>query len=245
MKYSQQKQSGWEGGIRTNAIVYSPSLPTSVVKDELFYVSDLLPTLNTLSNAGFKINADIDGIDQSRMLMFNLPLQFSQRKDVVTVDDVAGYYSYIYSNLKFVNGSSSSGKYDEWLGSNNNNNTYINLNTYEKSVLNSAVSKALNNPLAKKPFAIKRMRIQAGVKCGLITERNRCDLQKSACLFDLRLDPCERNDLSKILPSAFKEMQNLLAIKLQKLAPSRRKIPDPLCDPKNFNSNWNWWQSDS
>lgn len=159
------------------------------------------------------------------------------------MDNVAGYYSYIYNNLKFVNGSSSAGQYDDWLGS--NNNTSINLINYEKSVLNSAVSKALNNPLAYKPFAIKQVQCQAAVRCGQVTEKNRCDLTKGACLFDLKLDPCERNDLSKVLPGAFKEIQSLFEKELLKLVPSRKKSPDPLCDPKFFNSNWNWWQSDS
>ena len=42
---SQQKQSGWDGGTRTNAVFYSPFLNfPGVVRNQLMHVSDLFPT---------------------------------------------------------------------------------------------------------------------------------------------------------------------------------------------------------
>lgn len=171
-----------------------------------------------------------------------MPLGLGPRREIITIDDNLGYSSYIFDNLKIVNGSISSGLFDGWLGS--NNNTGINQLTYEDSVKNSMVSKVIKNPIKLTSFAIKEIRQKTKVQCGY-NLTNTCNLVNSSCLFDLINDPCERNDLSKIFPHEFQMLQRQFAYEIEKLVPSRKQRSDPLSDPKFFNFNWNWWQNDT
>ncbi|KAG5680269.1 hypothetical protein PVAND_009788 [Polypedilum vanderplanki] len=231
-----QKESAWEGGIRTDALIYSPSLPSGVLRTQYFHISDLLPTLLTLAETNIKVKDKIDGIDLSRMIMNDMP---PYRDEIVTVDDVSGYGSYIYSIFKLVNGSSSNGRADGWIGSNNNSD--VNKDDYITGVLNSDVAQILKNyenPLI--PEEILEIRENATVKCsGIISD---CDLLRGPCLFDISRDPCEEKNLEPTNPLLFDAMLKLYHSSLKKLVPSHKKPLDPQCDPANFNFTWKWWE---
>lgn len=62
------KGVAWEGGIRVDCAVYAPWLPSGVKRDDLFHVSDWLPTLSSLANANIEIDRIFDGIDLSKMI---------------------------------------------------------------------------------------------------------------------------------------------------------------------------------
>ncbi|KAG5680743.1 hypothetical protein PVAND_010232 [Polypedilum vanderplanki] len=233
-----QKQTAFEGGIRTNAFIYSSSLPKSTIRRGLFDVSDLLPTLNTLSGANFKIQGKIDGLDQSLTLKYNFK---SPRNELLTVDDVLGYSSYIFYGLKIVNGSSTNGKSDGFLGSNNNSD--YDIKNYIKNVRNSRVSTYLKNSMSD--YGIERLRESIKVQCSNSVHKNPCDLLKAPCLFDLNNDPCEENNIAEKYPIIFKPLFSRYKNALTSIVQTRRKPSDPQCDPANFNFTWNWWQQDS
>jgi hypothetical protein len=230
-----QKGSGWDGAIRTGAIIYAPFLPSGKIRRKFFYIADLLPTLLNLANTDIKVDREIDGIDLSNMIVSN---KEPFRNEIITVDDIFGYSSYILNGFKLVNGSSSAGLDDGWLGS--NNNSKINSLEYIDQVLNSKVTKILknfNNPL--QPNDIEDIRNRATIKCsGTHTD---CDLQAGPCLFDIIHDPCEERNLARPENSFMKIMQEIFYIELQNLVPSHRKPPDSRCDPINFNHTWSWW----
>jgi arylsulfatase B len=233
-----QKQSAFEGGIRTNAFIYSPFLPKETVRRGLFYVADLLPTLNTISQANFKINGKIDGHDQSMALKYNL---ISPRNELITIDDVLGYSSYIFYGLKVVNGSSSNGKFDGYLGS--NNNSFYDIKNYTSNVLKSRVSESLKSSLSK--YAIERLRASIKIQCSNSIFKNPCDLLKSPCLFDLINDPCEENNLADKYPFLFRPLYNRYKSAISDVVQTRRKPADANSDPANFHNTWSWWQQDS
>lgn len=230
--------SGWEGAIRTNAIIYAPSLPKAVVRNDLFYIADWLPTLKTIANANFKINTKIDGIDQTYMLNNNKEM----RNELVTVDDGFGYGSYIYKGLKLVNGSSSAGKFDNWLGSNNNTNAVDN-KTYMQNLLESLVAKSIKSTIKSKN--VDKMRSAAKITCTKEKTKECCDLLKGPCLFNLLDDPCEENNIANKNKILFSYMLLKYKKSLDNIVPNRRKPSDQQCDPANFNYTWNPWQQNS
>lgn len=163
------------------------------------------------------------------------------RREIVSVDDVSGYSSFIYDNMKIVNGSWANGAYDIWLGSNNNSNISLTNPSYIQRVQQSEVSKAIFPVISS---LITRLRSQASVKCG-ITQGTQCNPLQKVCLFNLTNDPCEYNNIADRFPDTVKDLQERFNNEMKKLIPSRRKLSDPACNPKNFNFNWNWWQLDS
>lgn len=230
-----QKGSGWEGAIRTGAIIYAPFLPSGIIRRKFFYIGDLLPTLLNLANTKIQVDGKIDGIDLTNMILYN---KEPFRNEIVTVDDVFGYSSYILNGFKLLNGSSSAGIDDGWLGS--NNNSEINSSKYISEILSSKVSKNLeifNNPL--RPDEIIKMRKRATVQCSGIHKN--CNLINGPCLFDIIHDPCEERNLATPENVFMKIMQEIFNNELQHLTPSHRKPPDSRCDPINFNYTWNWW----
>ena len=214
-----------------------------VIRNQLFHVSDWLPTLARLG--GFKIDSrrKLDGKDQWRMINYG---GISSRQEVINVDDVMGYGSLIYFSMKFVNGSSEDGIYDGWLSSTNDNG-YIDPIRYANNILNSTVSRAIfsiqkNNLSVDK---ILNLRKSAGVKCTNGINKNPCDLQKGPCLFNIYEDPCEENNLADTMPFVKASMQRRYNERMRSVVPTRRKPSDPACDPINFALNWNWWQAES
>jgi arylsulfatase B len=206
------------------------------------YVADWLPTLNTLANAGFTIKADIDGIDQSQMLRSTSWFDFSKRNEIVVVDDVTGYSAYIYNGWKIVNGSTSRGINDDYLGS--NSNLAASSFSYENSIFDSMAWKALPKSALLNSTEIKKWRSKARFECGC-SKVNNCSLLNGPCLYDILNDPCERNDVSKVYPYQMQTMQNLRNYALLKLKKSLRTSPNETADPKYFNNAWQWWEADS
>lgn len=197
--------------------MYAPFLPSGVVRKDLFHISDLLPTLATLANADFKIDREIDGFDLSKMITTG---SSSLRNEVITIDDVFGYSSFIMNGFKYVNGSTSEGQSDVWLGSNNNSD--INAASYIDGVYNSKAAVALryfHGPLRSE--SIKALRLNLKVQCAGIKQN--CNKMEGPCLFDIINDPCEENNLAAANPTLMEEMSKTFNERLKTLVPARRK----------------------
>lgn len=113
--FFQQKDSGWEGGTRANAVVYAPFLTNQgVVRNQLMHVTDLFPTLLRLSGLKSYESLNIDGVDQWDMINNG---GSPARKEVVNIDNILGYGALISYPYKLVNGSSGDAANDGWLAS--------------------------------------------------------------------------------------------------------------------------------
>lgn len=144
----------------------------------------------------------------------------SLRNEVITIDDVFGYSSFIFNGIKYVNGSSSNGQADTWLGSNNNSD--INASGYVDEVFNSKAAKALRNFHETLTSAsIKELRSNLKVECAGI--KHECNLLEAPCLFDIQNDPCEENNLAAANPVMMEEMTKTFNERLKTLVPARRK----------------------
>jgi hypothetical protein len=238
----QQKESGWEGSIRCNAILYAPFLPNSVVKEEFIHLADFLPTINTLANAGFKINKKLDGVDQSEILRkpFNVPKDQQLRNTVEVIGQGAYFYSAVIKNeFKYVNGSNWGGKWNEWYGVNQNVN--VNSDKYEENLRNSETWKAIGKNVSERK--IKKFRENAKVTCAYEKEVSRCDVTKAPCLFNILEDPCEQNNLANDAKYAeiLQDMKNYHDQVAAGVVPARRVGVEKRSDPALWSGTWTWY----
>jgi len=163
-----QKASGWEGGTRAAALLYSADLNDhGVVRNQLMHVSDLFPTL--LRRAGVDVEGipNLDGIDQWDVITNG---DEARRSQVVFIDDVQKYGMLRQGPYKLVQGTISYGIFDWWL-SNKHINARGSENGYAASVLNSPAAQAFfdlpthqSDPLTVEK--ILRLRTKAKVNCG-------------------------------------------------------------------------------
>lgn len=212
------------------------------VRNQLFHVSDILPTIANI--AGFKIDKNIDGIDQWEMMSSGIA---NPRKEIPNIDDVFGFGSLIHKNYKFVNGTLQNGKLDSWLSERNPTPRDSDI-SYGAKVLTSQTNYALMMKRDRNLFLnynrMFQMRKLSRVSCSRSNQKVQCDLTKNACLFDIFEDPCEQNNLADSHPNEFALMKQLYFDKLNEIVPSIRVREDSRCDPLNFNNTWSWWQDE-
>ena len=235
-----QKYTSWEGGLRGVATIWSPLIKHSErVSEQLFHVSDWLPSLAGLAGIQIVRPSKIDGIDQWDNIAFSETK--SSRKVVLNnIDDIMGYSSYMEDGWKIVNGSIHDGEYDGFLGQLNNDEV-VSESEYFKVLLSSKVAKILN---LKNIDDIKRLRKEATIECSFTNGSKKCDLKDGPCLFNIYKDPCEYNNVAHEQPEI---LQNLkIALNKYRLTSKkpRRKPGDPQSDPIHFNNTWTWWIGD-
>lgn len=208
----------------------------------MIYLADLLPTLSKLANAGYKITKPIDGVDQSEILKkpFTVPIKKQPRNTVPVIGQGAWFYSSVIKDgFKYVNGSNWGGKYNDWLGFNDNVN--VNADKYEEILKNSETWKAIDSTVNDKK--IEKMKKNAKVICAYDTEVSKCDLLQAPCLYNIYDDPCEQNNLANdpAFAKKLQEMKDYHDEVAAKTVPTRRVEAEPRSDPINWDNNWTWY----
>jgi hypothetical protein len=88
------------------------------------------------------------------------------------------------------------------------------------------------------------LRAESTVTCALQANPTPCDPVGSAspCLFDLAVDPCEKNNLASSHPETLQEMLDLVSKYEATLVPQLNKPADVKgSDPRKHNSTWSPW----
>lgn len=242
---SQQKESPWEGGIRSAGLIWSPLLKQSnYVSNQVTHAIDWLPTL--ASAAGIKLprNLELDGVNLWSAL--NKAHEPQPRRLLHVYDNLFGYSSYMNGNLKFVNGSSFDGEYDTWLGDIAEEETDPLTNFYEQEILSSEVHQVVGNNKLTIDL-IKKLRRESTHKCPLNNEDYqqdiyKCEPLKAPCYFNIEKDPCERYNLANLYPLQAQFLAQEVEEYRVGIKPSAR-VPqgDPLANPDRFEGNWQWW----
>ncbi|XP_037956728.1 arylsulfatase B-like, partial [Teleopsis dalmanni] len=240
-----QKESPWEGGVRSAAALYSPLLKqTSYVSNQLVHAIDWLPTLATAAGIKLPQSLKLDGLDMWNAL--NLREEPQPRAFLHVLDDIYGYSSYMRDGYKYINGSSFNGAYDGWLGDIAFDEEDPSAPYYVQEVLSSEVQDIIggrNLTIAH----IEAMRSQATHRCPQRSEDfnqtlYRCEPLKAPCLFNIDNDPCERYNLAQLEPEKLQELaDDIEAYRLTAVPSARRAIRDVRCNPANFNGTWEWW----
>ena len=241
----QQKESPWEGAIRSAGLIWSPLLQQKrYVSNQVMHAIDWLPTLAAAAGITLPVDLNVDGLNLWPALNENLEPQ--PRRLLHVYDDVFGYSSYMRGHLKYVNGSSFNGKYDTWLGDINFEEQQEEAKNYEQHVLNSEAHKHLGDTELTEDL-IRRLRLQTTFKCPENKEDYeqaiyKCEPLKAPCYFNLDKDPCERYNLANLYPLEVQFLAQEVEEYRWGVIPSVR-VPhgDPLANPSRHNGLWQWW----
>jgi hypothetical protein len=91
---------------------------------------------------------------------------------------------------------------------------------------------------------ILQLRAASTVTCTVRPDATPCNpiTVSSPCLFDLKTDPCETNNLASVYPEVLQEMVDLVSKYELTLVPQLNKPPDvDGSDPRKFNNTWSPW----
>uniref|UniRef100_A0AAG5DQU2 Sulfatase N-terminal domain-containing protein n=1 Tax=Anopheles atroparvus TaxID=41427 RepID=A0AAG5DQU2_ANOAO len=236
-----QKNSPWEGAVRTAALIWSPLLKdTQRVSNQWFHISDWLPTL--ASAAGIAVrhgpSSDIDGIDQWEALAYGTGNP--RQRLMNNLDEIFGYTSYMENGLKYVNGTTQDGINDQWYGQTDELDQLPGNEQYLANVMSSAIARA--SQLDEK--VVWYLRQHAQINCGNEISSKECNPLVKPCLFDIINDPCEMHDISEEYPSRMREIQRHLEFYRRRAAKPRNRPHDLEADPSKFGGVWTWWRTD-
>ena len=212
------------------------------MSDQYFHVSDWLPTLASASGIHLNLTAKIDGVDQWKHLSKNCG---NKRKEVLhNIDEISGYSSYTLGAWKYVNGTRLNGLYDTWLGDIGNETIpNFSFENYVERVVRSPTSRALSRFWQKsnntKYNTIKNLQKKIIIKCNSV--KSNCDPLKAPCLFNIRDDPCEYNNLANEYPLVLAELQRNVNYYFQTLVPSLVQPSDSNANPALHDNVWTSW----
>ncbi|KAH8411084.1 hypothetical protein KR222_001643, partial [Zaprionus bogoriensis] len=242
-----QKNSPWEGGIRSSAAIWSTEFERlGSVWKQRFYIGDLLPTLATAAGIPLNASVQLDGLDLWSALKYGY--ESVEREIVHNIDELQPYMAYTHGKWKIVNGSTSQGQYDGWLAERDRHQADPRAAQYEQTIRNTSVWQQLQQLRGELPAVnISLLRLEATLECPEAASNAKACLPLVApCLFDIDEDPCERNNI-------YEEHRNEsfvleLWARIEQFGRQARqpgnKPADPKCDPRYYNNEWTWWQDE-
>ncbi|CAK1546050.1 unnamed protein product [Leptosia nina] len=232
------KFTPFEGGIRVNGLVWSKNLTrANHLWKGYMHVVDWMPTL--LTAAGAELPADIDGIDMWESFTTNAP---SKRNVIFEIDDYSGFAAVIEGDFKLVTGnvtrSASNHQGKDLRGFTKDPPLY------KKALKDSkvySVIQEMNIPLTSNDI---NLRGNIKVECDITNDNNICyPNNDKVCLFNIKKDPCEMQDISSENPELAEKLRKLLKDEMKRMIP--RTVPlfrDPRAMPNaNNNYTWNIW----
>ncbi|XP_067647869.1 arylsulfatase B [Eurosta solidaginis] len=248
-----QKDSPWEGAIRSSGAIWSPLLENlGTVWKQRLYIADLLPTLAAAADIPLDTEKlQLDGLNLWSALKYGY--DSVEREIVHNIDEMENYVSYNKGKWKFLNGTTVNGTYDGWLGTRDNlNSTELDPRAkyYEELIANTTVWQHLAEVRAKNALAhemnITKLREDAGITClyANLSQGVPCDPLQSPCLFDIDVDPCEQNNLypsmngGKVVQELLERLEHFRETAHQ---PNNKPL-DANSDPRLYKGEWTWWE---
>ncbi|XP_059608023.1 arylsulfatase B-like [Phlebotomus argentipes] len=237
-----QKDSPWEGSVRGMALAWSPLLQQRhYVSNHVVHVTDWLPTFTQAAGSIAYKFRKLDGNNIWTTLSNNNP---PLRREIVhNIDPLTGYISYYRDGWKFINGTTSSGIYDSWLGDMSFEDDPEAFR-YPQIVMESDVWRALN-PFARKRLQardLEGLRKQTRIVCQKkIPPAKDCNPLKAPCLFYIHDDPCEVSNLAHFRPTRMHVMKERIRLFQKTSLPPSNMPSDPNADPALNDGLWTWW----
>lgn len=239
------KSTLFEGGIRSVAFAWSPLfVQTGRVSLELMHVTDWLPTIFTAAGGDLGLlEPDLDGVDQWSSLQYDLP---SPRDDIlINIDEITRNAALRFNNWKLIVGTTSNGNFDSYFGDSGKTNIEeqsYNTSAVADSPAGQAIKQVTYTPLSENEYISSRR--QATLKClNPKAKRTPCTPSNGeVCLFDIRIDPCEENNLATFLPSVVRRMKRAMVDYRAGLVPQQARTVDiEKAAPELFQFTWNPW----
>nr|ATE50179.1 arylsulfatase 4 [Psylliodes chrysocephala] len=255
------KATGWEGGNRNLAAIWSPLIQKSQrVSNHFMHISDWLPTFYSIAGLNKTQIPNIDGLDMWESISED---KESPRTEMLyNIDDTARWGAIRQGDWKYIYGSTGKRK-DLWYGDDGKKSEY----SYDvNQILTSKTAAAFAGLITYQQIKdknsnrrrrrelkiidkndIKTLRTQATVSCGSFNfedqlEENKCNLHQSPCLFNIREDPCERVNLASTRPNIVRNLEQLLLDYRKNIVPALNKPRDPRANPMDWNNTWTNWQ---
>ncbi|XP_070560415.1 arylsulfatase J-like [Ptychodera flava] len=212
------KHTLWEGGIRGNAFLHSPLFrladPPMIIK-EMIHVSDLMPTLYHIAGGDVSDLPDnLDSFNQWDTITRGTP---SQRTEILhNIDPISKVAALRVGDYKVIVGADPSNPYSDW---------------YQPTDAIKEHGKRL----------IPELQIRCGPKPH--DAAYNCDLSKNPCLYDIRRDPCEYENLADKYPDVLQRLLSRLEECNATAVEPLYADPDPEANPALHNGAWVPWIS--
>lgn len=238
------KMTHWEGGVRGTAFVWSPLIRTPRVSRQLMHVSDWLPTLYSAAGGNVQDLGDIDGVDMWRSLVSGVG---SPRSEVLhNIDPVWNMSALRVGSYKYIQGTYENGSFDGWY------------KPAEVSTFGDTRDFSKNHPAAtdwiRRNFldlecAAARVTRELGrrlpaynseelrTECGQVPVKD-CHPLQEPCLFNVHVDPCERENIAAENPQIVRKMARRLEEYRKTMVPPLNKPPTRKADPRYFDYTW-------
>lgn len=218
------KNTLWQGGVRGVGVIHSALLPKKTNSTyNLMHVVDWLPTIYRLAGGNTSNLKNIDGVDQ-----WNAILNLTEARDEVllNIDPVWKQEALILGDFKIIFGDISGGKYDGW---------------YPPPQVSQMSQSHSNNPDIDygQDFLSWKGTVNCGPKPKNASEN--CQPEKAPCLFNIKNDPCEYNNLAPALPSLVTKLQERINFYRSTMIPPGNKSIDPKGNPQLHGGVWGPW----
>lgn len=190
----------------------------------------------------------------------------SPRTDLVlNIDSVEPFVSVRRGDWKYVNGSTHSGQTDQWYGE-----TGALADPYDpKTILQSPTSVSLAGYITRRQIHEKKktnidaedtyslellrtskilsLRDEATINCGFGPDNSvntPCNPIEAPCLFNVKDDPCERNNLASVRSSIKASMEEFAQKYIDSSKPPSNLPIDFDADPRKHDNLWVSWKDD-
>lgn len=247
------KETLWEGAVRSASFIWSSDLQSHPrVSNQLFHVSDWLPTLYSAAGGDrFQLPIDLDGEDQWYALLWNFPsnraqalLNINEReRSAAIVTNFKG--SDGSDNLwKLVVGTAAGGRYDGFYNDvSSRMNPSYDIGKVTSSKAYGAISSIY---VPNNEMSMLNLRDKSVVVCNKDAFANlrTPDCSVHPCLFDLHSDPCEYIDLAPNNTAIVQRLYNTLKLMRRTLVPQSNQPSDyAAANPARFNNTWSPWSA--
>ncbi|CAG2103241.1 unnamed protein product, partial [Medioppia subpectinata] len=235
------KYTLFEGGIRGTAFIWSPLLRQTYISDHLMHVTDWLPTIYSAVGGQTEDLGPIDGIDMWNILNDNSQNPRKHLLHNIDRDNHMDVWALRYGDYKLISGTVFGGRLDGWYlppGEVNetNDNNYVTHQSLQKHYLNSKVYQTLKR-LNVDSIEVKEII----VKCNASLKTD-CKPTVNPCLFNIRSDPCEYNNIYQKNPDIVKTMLNILHIYNASAVPPGNQPEEDKANPIYHNYMWDIWR---
>ncbi|XP_052844509.1 arylsulfatase B isoform X2 [Drosophila gunungcola] len=242
-----QKNSPWEGGLRSSAAIWSTEFERlgSVWKQQI-YIGDLLPTLAAAAGISPDPDLRLDGLNLWSALKYGYESVEREIVHVIDEDEAEPHLSYTRGKWKVISGTTSGGIYDGWLGQRVTSEEDPRSGDYEDLIRNTSVWQQLQRVSAGERN-ISELRDQARVECPVpATGIKPCMPLEAPCLFDIEADPCEQSNLYEEYRNTtiFQDLWQRIQQFAKDAHPPNNKPSDPDCNPRFYHNEWTWWQDE-
>lgn len=175
----------------------------------------------------------IDGLNVWDSLSQN---KLSPRTSILhNIDDIWNMSSITVGDFKVIKGASPyQGQWDGWYGPSGRNYDY-NITQVTNSLAGIVIQKIGIMPEKNKILALRN---QATLTCRSDIIKKNCDSVNEPCLFNIKEDPCEINNLAEVFPDKLNELlEKIKRINKYALPPSNQPI-DHRADPRYWSNTW-------